>query len=48
MNIEPQEILAEINRTFPKEFQICVQAIQIRKLQQSLDPGTMDEVDDEA
>ena len=34
MNIEMQELLAEIERQFPKEFTICAQAVQIRKLQE--------------
>ena len=34
MNIEMQELLAEIERQFPKEFTICVQAVQIRMLQE--------------
>lgn len=36
MNIEVEEILREIERQFPKEFTICVQAVQIRKLQEQL------------
>lgn len=46
MEITPNEIIKEISDAFPKEFQICVQAIQIRKLQAALEPGTMDEVED--
>jgi hypothetical protein len=34
MNIELQELLAEIERQFPKELTICAQAVQIRKLQE--------------
>jgi hypothetical protein len=36
VNIEMQELLAEIERQFPKEFTICVQAVQIRKLQEQM------------
>ena len=45
MEIKPNEIIQELQNVFPKEFQICVQAIQIRKLQAALEPGTMDEVE---
>lgn len=34
MNIDPMELLAEIERQFPKELTICAQAVQIRKLQE--------------
>jgi hypothetical protein len=34
VNIDLQELIAEIERQFPKELTICVQAIQIRKLQE--------------
>jgi len=32
MEVTPVEVLQEIERQFPKELRICVQAIQIRKL----------------
>ena len=33
MEISPNEVLDEMNIRFPKEFEICVQAVQIRTLQ---------------
>jgi len=32
MEISPVEVLREIEKQFPKELMICVQAVQIRKL----------------
>ena len=32
MEVNPVEALQEVERQFPKELMICVQAIQIRKL----------------
>ena len=34
MNIDIQEVMKEIERQFPKELTICVQAVQIRMLQE--------------
>jgi hypothetical protein len=34
MNITPEEAIQEFQRQFPKEFTICVQALQIAKLQE--------------
>lgn len=34
MNINLEEIVQEVQNQFPKELTICVQAIQIRKLQE--------------
>lgn len=36
MNISPEEVIQEFQRQFPKEFTICVQAIQISKLQEQV------------
>lgn len=36
MNIDMQEVLNELQQRFPKELEICVQAVQIRKLQEQL------------
>lgn len=36
MNIDMQELLAEIERQFPKELTICAQAVQIRMLQEQV------------
>ena len=37
MELSPVEVLQEIERQFPKELMICVQAVQIRKLTEQLD-----------
>ena len=37
MEISPNKIIDEMNRQFPREFQICVQAVQIRALQAQLE-----------
>ena len=37
MEIDPVEILKEIERQFPKELTICLQAVQIRKLQEQIE-----------
>lgn len=34
MNITPEEAIQEFQRQFPKEFTICIQALQIAKLQE--------------
>jgi hypothetical protein len=39
MNVDIQEVLAELERQFPKELTICVQAVQIRKLQEEAGSG---------
>ena len=36
MNIEPIEVIREMERQFPKELTICAQAVQIRMLQEQL------------
>lgn len=36
MNITLEEVVAEFQKQFPKEFTICVQAIQIVKLQEQV------------
>ena len=36
MNVDIQEVLAELERQFPKELTICVQAVQIRQLQEKI------------
>ena len=42
MELSPVEVLQEIERQFPKELMICVQAVQIRKLTEE-----QDDTDDE-
>tara|TARA_R100001509_G_C4758017_1_gene178707 strand:- start:109 stop:237 length:129 start_codon:yes stop_codon:yes gene_type:complete len=42
MELTPVEVLQEIERQFPKELMICVQAVQIRKLTEE-----QDDTDDE-
>ena len=37
MDITLEEIVAEMDRNFSKELTICVQKLQIQKLQQMLD-----------
>ena len=37
MQFDPVEILQEVERKFPLQLQICVQAVQIRKLTEQLD-----------
>lgn len=39
MELSVDELIAEMRNQFPKEFTICVQAVQIRKLQQGLAPA---------
>ena len=36
MNIEPMELIQEFEAQFPKELTICVQAVQIRMLQEKI------------
>ena len=36
MQIDPVDVLREMEQQFPKELTICVQAVQIRKLQEQL------------
>ena len=42
MEISPVEILKELERQYPLQLQICVQAVQIRKLTEE-----QDDTDDE-
>jgi|TARA_R100001086_G_C11832319_1_gene256909 hypothetical protein len=42
MELSPVEVLQEVERQFPKELMICVQAVQIRKLTEQ-----QDDTDDE-
>ena len=37
MELSPVEVLQEVERQFPKELMICVQAVQIRKLTEQQD-----------
>ena len=37
MQLNPVEILQEVEKQFPLQLQICVQAVQIRKLTEQLD-----------
>jgi hypothetical protein len=36
MEIDPVELIREMEQQFPKELTICLQAIQIRKLQEQI------------
>lgn len=44
MNIDLQELAQEMQNQFPKEFTICVQAIQIRKLQEQVQEKDVNEL----
>jgi len=37
MELSPVEVLQEIERQFPLQLQICIQAVQIRKLTEQQD-----------
>lgn len=43
MELDPVEILQEIQKQYPLQLQICVQAVQIRKLQEPPEDDTDDE-----
>ncbi len=43
MELSPVEILQEVERQFPLQLKICVQAVQIRKLQEPPENDTDDE-----
>jgi hypothetical protein len=45
ININPTEVLAEMQNRFPKETEICVQAVQIRKMGQLLEEATPEDED---
>lgn len=36
MNIDMNELIAELERQFPKELTICLQTVQIRMLQEKV------------
>lgn len=39
MEIDPVEVLREMERQFPRELTICAQAVQIRMLQEQAGSG---------
>ena len=43
MNVDIQEVLAEMERQFPKELTICIQAAQIRMLREQVPAEEPDE-----
>ena len=43
IELNSMEIVQEMQDTFPKETQICIQAIQIKKLQAKLPPEEEEE-----
>jgi len=43
MDITLEEIVAEMDRSFSKELTICVQKLQIQKLQQIIDDNKEEE-----
>ena len=42
-NVDVSDVLDEMNRQFPKELTICIQAVQIRKLQERVPAEEPDE-----
>ena len=40
IQINPNEIIAEMQQRFPKELEICLQAVQIKKMAELLDEAT--------
>jgi hypothetical protein len=45
MNVTAEEVVALMQSRFPKEFEICVLAIQNQKLQQQLELSAVDAED---
>lgn len=45
MDINVQEVIAEMERQFPKELTICIQAIQLRKYQEKENTHDQDNSD---
>lgn len=45
MEITGEEVIAEMQRQFPKELTICVQAIQLRKYQEKEHSHDQDDSD---
>ena len=43
IHINPTEILVEMQNRFPKETEICVQAVQIKKMTELLDEATTED-----
>ena len=43
MEIDPVELIREMESQFPKELMICFQAVQIRKLKEQLPDETAEE-----
>lgn len=48
MNVDMNELIAELERQFPKELTICIQAVQIRKLQEQAQEKDVNELPDES
>ena len=46
-SIDLSDIINEVSRQFPKELTICIQAVQIRKLQEQLGVEPNDEIVDD-
>jgi len=40
IEINPNELIAEMQRRFPKELEICLQGVQIKKMGELLDEAT--------
>ena len=45
IHINPTEVLAEMQNRFPKETEICGQAVQIRKMGEILEEATPEDED---
>ena len=43
MQFDPVEVIREMERQFPKELTICVQAVQIRMLQEQVSDNSDEE-----
>jgi hypothetical protein len=43
MQVDPVEVIREMERQFPKELTICVQAVQIRQLQEQVSENSDEE-----
>lgn len=44
MEVDPVDVIREMERQFPRELTICVQAVQIRQLQEQIpEEGSVEE-----
>ena len=47
MNISLEEVVAEFQKQYPKEFTICLQSVQIAKLQEQINAPVTEQVEPE-